>query len=158
MPRLTENQARASLFRHAIECVARDEDFRKEYIRQLEATILVATLMGIEDETTACRVLITFARVAPTMKARGEEEWKGFLERVWLRPEIREADCLALIALWGEGYDETEMLESVMERAERGDVKEDVLLHFGDEVKELRVIKERTARLRDAVKAGFPLR
>ena len=149
MPRLAEHEADAHLLRNAIECVGRDEDFRREYLKSLTFAILMGTTMGLDEtDLKACRLLITFTRLAPTMKERGNDVWMEFIRNVWERPEIRESDAYGLIALWGEGYDESEMMERVMERAETGDVKETALLTFSDEVKRLHTIKERTKAMR----------
>jgi len=149
MPRLAEHEADAHLLRNAIECVGRDEDFRREYLKSLTFAILMGTTMGLDEtDLKACRLLITFTRLAPTMKERGNDVWMEFVRNVWERPEIRESDAYGLIALCGEGYDESEMMERVMERAETGDVKETTLLTFSDEVKRLHTIKERTKAMR----------
>lgn len=150
MPRLTEHEADAHLLRNAIECVGRDADFRREYARSLTYAIVMGTMIGglDEDDVKACRLLRTFVNLAPAMKERGEDVWLEFVRNVWERPEIRESDAYGLIALWGEGYDESEMMERVMERAETGDVKETTLLTFSDEVKRLHTIKERTKAMR----------
>jgi len=133
MPRLTNSESVALLLHSALDCLAEREEFRNAVIHGYEKGVADGLMNGWDANGRGVkrgRFILTFTRLSPMLKARGEMEWRK--AKAGFAKSVENIDIANLIAFWGGGIPEHEVMEEVGDAVEAGRTNEDELLSAGD--------------------------
>jgi hypothetical protein len=156
--RIQKREAMAYILTLAMNRLATCEDFRTGF---LETVKMTEALVAHEGRSPARWVPMgirrwkAFCAVAPAILARGDEAWKNF-QLAHLSKIQDDGEVMMLVALWCERVDPSEVIETLTEKAETGELDENEYVRHCDIAKVVHSIRERNERLRNRTMDEIP--
>jgi hypothetical protein len=140
MPRITADQADASILGRAVKCLATDSEFNEELVTAIQGILAECCLPP--PETRRLRNLLTYIRLAPHIWETDPKRAWRLIKEMHDDGRLTDTEVEAVITIYSTGVDVHDELEKAMEGAEDGSINEDELLTVSDELKALAQWKE----------------